>query len=231
LARWHSPDGEPIEVVVRQHLVEETGDLILAFRVATVTSASNFQPQMTDSVADVLHRLSLRDEAASFLDQLQIYHSEIGKTDIRISLLLLDVFFSRGQTTEAMPEPESAASSEEIDYQVNMMYRRENHVVRLRGNCFGFLIRHDEESKAYLMTRKLMQMFNQLPLGPEGVRVRSTGSLLSVSNHPEQSCEALLVTASKGLQVARRRGLDQALLIDLKRVLAAYPGETESSPL
>lgn len=230
MARWQSPEGTALEVIVRQHLVKETGDLILAFRLAAASMArTNLRPRV-DATTDIIHRLGLRDEAAGFLEQFQGYHNNRSDTDPSISLLVVELFFSEGDDVRPLPAPESEPSSRELERKVRLMYRRENHVSCLRSNCYGFLIRHADESKAYLMTRKILQMVNQLPIASPRVRVRSVGSLLSVSNHPMQTVEALLVTATKGLPVALRHGLDHALLIDLKRVLATYPGAVERTP-
>ena len=103
------------------------------------------------------------------------------------------------------------------------IYKRPGHVSLLTDTRFGFLLRHKEESHVYLLARKIMQLCLELELKQDDVSLVCAGSLLSLVDKQGHSIETLLLHAFKGVELARARGPNQILLMDLRRMLNAYP--------
>ena len=68
-----------------------------------------------------------------------------------------------------------------------------------------------------------MQLCNDLLLAGGGPALACTGCLVGLENHVGRAPGTLLDYALRGLEIVEGRGVDQALLLDLKRMLAVYP--------
>ena len=106
---------------------------------------------------------------------------------------------------------------------LSAIYRRPGHVASMRENRYAFLLRHREEPQAYLLVRKIMQLCLETKHSYTGVELVCTGSLLSVSGNVQQTMEKLLDHAFKGVDLVNTKATNQTLLLDLRRMLCAYP--------
>ena len=103
------------------------------------------------------------------------------------------------------------------------IYRRAGHFSCMRENRYAFLLRHSEEPQAYLLVRKIMQLCLETEHNFSGAELACSGSLLSITNNHDQSMDKLLDHAFKGVDLVNTRAPNQALLLDLRRMLSAYP--------
>jgi len=113
-----------------------------------------------------------------------------------------------------------------VDESIMAIYQRENHVAQLADNRYGFLLRHTDVPQSYLLTRKIMQLCNSTPLPTELEGEGSlcvNGCLLGLVNHNDVPAHDVLSRALSGLRAVDVRGVNQALLLDLKRMLPVYP--------
>ena len=99
----------------------------------------------------------------------------------------------------------------------------EHHVADLGRGRFGLLIRHGDAPQSYLLTRRLMQLCNDMLLAGGGPALACTGCLVGSRTTSDARRGTLLDYALRGLEIVEGRGVDQALLLDLKRMLAVYP--------
>lgn len=228
--KWRLPDGTSFEVDYEHVLMEQTGRSLIRFArkkilvedQSSIWALSDRSEQGQTAVASVKSRLGLADEAEPFIEQLQQYLERSDSLSERVSLLVLDVFKEDGAGT-LIPVNVDKALNSQVGDSLNAIYRRDGHVARLLNNRFAFLLRHYEESQAYLLTRKIMQLCLQIQPAEEPAVLACTGSLLSVVGNAEQPAIALLQHAFKGVELVNTRGPNQALLLDLRRMLSAYP--------
>jgi hypothetical protein len=164
----------------------------------------------------------LDDECQPLLVKFQKYLDVAGELTDRVSLLVLDVFVK-------MPNgrllPVSAHTGMEVTIAklFSGIYRRSGHAASMKENRYAFLLRHREEPQAYLLVRKIMQLCLETDDGYTGLELACSGSLLSISGNAHQSMGKLLDHAFKGVDLVNTRAPNQALLLDLRRMLSAYP--------
>jgi len=174
------------------------------------------------SQSDVLAKFGLKEESALLLSEMQEYLKTSPSLDDRISLLVLDVFL-KTQNGRSFPVSAHAPLQSVVTTALSGIYRRAGHVAMLKDNRYAFLLRHKEESQSYLLVRKIMQLCLEMEHGFNGVELTCSGSLLSITRNYEQPLSVLLDHAFKGVDLVNTRAPNQALLLDLRRMLSAYP--------
>jgi len=166
------------------------------------------------------------DAAADpFLHQL-VKYIETAETQVDpISVLVIGVMFRYHDGT-LVPATDNEKLSKLVSDSVLAIYRRENHVAQLAGHRYGFLLRHTDIPQSYLLTRKIMQMCNDIEL-PEALigegELCVNGCLLALDKNRNVPANDVLTRALGGLRAVDVRGVNQALLFDLKRMLPVYP--------
>ncbi|MEE9321370.1 MAG: response regulator [Granulosicoccus sp.] len=227
LGKWRDLTGREIDVVIEKTTITDSGDIVLPFHLATTNNSSLQQFAGGSAAIKLVQKLSLTDASEPLLEQMMAYQKSESAAE-RISLLLVDLFVNDSQVVTPAHELEGLADF--LEAAMQRMYRREHHVVRLVDNRFAFLLRHIDEPQAYLLTRKIMQLCNDVSVegfktddDSAGNTLASTGSLVSITAHRAHPAEAILVLAAQGLDIVNTRGLNQALLVDLKRMLGVYP--------
>ncbi|NND90963.1 MAG: response regulator [Granulosicoccus sp.] len=234
-AIWRRPDGEPVSIDYEHTRIEQSGRSLIRFarsRIAVSTSsaaATDAIDRHAASAQRVIEQLSLLPAAERFIEQMQHYLADTDSRQERTSLLILDVS-ARDADGRSHPVDETSALLAVVIPVLEGIYRRPGHVARLTGNRFGFLLRHRQEAQVYLLVRKIMQLCIELKHDIEGMTITCTGSLLSLVENREHAKETLLQHAFKGVDLVNSRGPDQVLLMDLRRMLSAYPA-TENQPL
>lgn len=168
------------------------------------------------------------DSAAEpFLRQLIQYVEAGDSIADPVSVLVVGVVFRYHDGT-IMTADENDKLARLVTDSVLAIYRRENHVAQLAGHRYGFLLRHTDTPQSYLLTRKIMQMCNDIEL-PDALigegQLCTNGCLISLEKNRTVPAHDMLTRALSGLRAADVRGVNQALLLDLKRMLPVYPAE------
>ncbi len=169
----------------------------------------------------VVSQLNLMPQASEFIATLIDYPAKQSEMHDFVSLLLIDVFATSGDDSLSSVDYYDGLSKTVYDAFLDV-YKRENHVARLGANRFGFLLRHTTQPQAYLLTRKIMQICNGIDTGRSELQIKCTGCLTSVSDNGDQEAQMLLSRVSQGLDIVNTRGANQALLLDLRRMLPVY---------
>jgi len=226
---WRLLAQEPLDVSVRREALADSGESYLVFKRTdtvgeTLSTDTNEVAQAAsrfDEVKRIADVLALDASGEGFVGCLFDYLANPPTAPDMVSLLVLGVHEPVDESYRALED--NSADHAIVQSGLARLYRREHHVAALGGHRFGFLIRHVDEPQSYLLTRRLMQMCNDRLLA-QGERALATNAcLVGLSHHAEASAELLLQTALRGLGVAESRGIDQALLLDLERMLAVYP--------
>jgi len=254
--RWNVPDKETlqstgIDIDYQHTLIEPSGFSLLRFTRRQVRiGADDVQilqqgDDPTSLVSSVIRHLSLRPESEPFLLQMQHYLANPDSIQPEgASLLMLEVF-----TLDEMGQPVSIESQ---DWLVSLItdtlqtaYQRDNHFTAFRADRFGFLLRHKQQSHAYAMTRKIMQLCLELTNDTDTSFSSGTdnssgkkqfkgadnndptlycsAAVISFAQNASQPLDLLVQHTLKGLELAKGREPNQALLMDLRRILSAYP--------
>lgn len=227
-ASWKLPGGEEMLVDYEHVYIESSGRSILRF----AQHKAVLQDQATDVVAEpdealsneqsLIQVLALKEECLPLLTEFQNYLNTASSLKDRVSLFVLDVFVTT-DTGRTVPVSTYAALEETVNASLKAIYKRSGHVSALKDNRYAFLLRHTEEPQAYLLVRKIMQLCLEIDHGFHGIDLSCAGSLLSISANDERPMDVLMSHAFKGVDLVNTRAPNQALLLDLRRMLSAYP--------
>jgi len=227
--QWRDASQGLVNVVYRQMLLEDKKDLVLNFKLlaGNVAGEDVSTEQTTDShsVNNIVSALNLPESSQAFVSTLKAYPETLTDSSESVSLLMIDTFASKDDD-EVLPSNLLDGLNELIEFALKNVYKRENHVARLGENRYGILLRHTTQPQAFLLTRKIMQNCNAIDPGEKGVHISTTGCLFGVSANIDKSAGQMLQLVSQGLDVVNQRGMNQALLLDLRRMLPVYAGET-----
>ncbi len=230
-ANWIDKIGQSQAILYRQITLEGSSDVVLNFKRLAVESASataqgpNTSSALSVSAPHAENTPRYPQQSASFITCLKNYMADLGAVSDHVSLLIIDVFGEfDGQTTQ--PLQQNDAVSEHLHKTMKAIYKREHHVARLGENRFGFILRHSTAPQAYLLTRKIMQLCNESAKEIDGLILSCTGCLVKLNTNSQLTVDSILERAQQGLSVVNARGGNQALLLDLRRMLAVYPSST-----
>ncbi len=232
-ASWRLPGGRSIEIDYQHIRMEAGGRSLLRFARAQIPIASNASA-VAGKVADVQTQASgvqavrgpvtLEPSSKPFIRQMQWYLSNAENLNDRISLMVMDVF-ARDEAGQIHAVNEYPALYSRVSTKLQGIHKRPAHVALLSGNRFGFLLRHKEEAQVYLLVRKIMQLCIELEHDDKSLVLTCSGSLLSLVDKKGHSMETLLQHVFKGVELVNTKGPDQILLMDLRRMLNAYPAK------
>lgn len=232
-AVWRLPDGGSIEVDYEHVLIEPSGRSLVRFArkqipmKVTAEPGDTHAPVLAVSTSDLREKLNLAASSEQLLEQLNKYLSRMDTLTERLSLFVLDVF-EQDEHGELTPITANEALEAKVSATLHGIYRRPGHVATMTGHRYAILLRHREDTQAYLLVRKIMQMCIEVKHGD--AKVACTGSLLSVNENPGQSSGALVQHAFKGVDLVNSRSPNQTLLLDLRRMLTAYPVTEPKKP-
>jgi len=232
-ASWRLPDGDTIEIDYEHRLIEDTNRSLIRFAqkkmglkdVASSGAATELESG-TLSESALVEQLGLEHSSELFLKQMMDYQRDA--QSLRVSLLVLEVF-TQDEAGELLPISANEQLELHVRESLQAIYKRPAHVAGLKENRYAFLLRHREEAQAYLLVRKIMQLCLEIgaeDLLSEGNRLVCSGSLLSLVDNAQQPTKLLLQHAFKGLDLVNSRGINQALLLDLRRMLSVYPQQS-----
>lgn len=220
-AQWRDASQGLVNVVYRQLQLDDNNDTVLNFKLLPGSVIPAKPAAVHSSAHDIISSLKLPSSSVAFVSQLKGYADRSNKTADSVSLLLIDTFAAVAGN-DFQPTDQFNGLSVEIESALKNVYKRENHVAILGDHRYGFLLRHTTAPQAYLLTRKIMQICNAMDTGPRGVSISSTGCLFGVSTNQDKSPAQILRLTSQGLDVVNQRGKNQALLLDLRRMLPVY---------
>lgn len=238
-ARWRLPDGAELDVDYEWLALGDSGRSLIRFVRASMEVGAD-KPLRTDMLASSQEAQGIKPSAmvgpgtrihpsaTAFLQQMRWYLGKSRVLSDRTSLMVLDVRVSDTQAENATLQ-DYPDLQKRIQSLLEGIYKRPAHVAQLADARFGFLLRHREESHVYVLARKIMQMCLELDTGSTSLSVNCAGSLLSLVDKEGHSRDALLVHAFKGVELAAARGDNQILLMDMRRMLSAYPAQ-ENAP-
>lgn len=232
---WRLPGGQSMEVDYEHLPVEHSNLSLIRFARKAISVEHTLAGEvldMSDSASGVnalIEKLALAETSRPLLNELEGYleraRSNGNSLPERVSLFILDVFI-HGEDSPRIPVSINPDLSSKVGDDLHAIYRRPGHVARMKDNRFAFLLRHREEAQAYLLVRKIMQLCLEIDNDFGGTQLMCSGSLLSVVNNAEQTSAALIQHSFKGADLVQSRAPNQALLLDLRRMLSAYPAKS-----
>ena len=225
--QWRDASQGLVNVVYRQMFLDDKNQLVLNFKLQTGIIDSPNQNVITHTAENIVNALELPQSSQSFVSALKAYPESLEDLSESVSLLMIDTYASRGEA-EILPSQQIDGLSELIEHALKNVYKRENHVARLGGNRYGFLLRHSTQPQAFLLTRKIMQNCNAIDTGEHDMSICSTGCLFGVTSNQDKSAGQQLRLVIQGLEVVNQRGVNQALLLDLRRMLPVYAGANDT---
>ena len=230
-ASWRLPNGQSIDIDYQHIRMEAAGRSLLRFArtqipIASSTSAATARETAapSPSAQAVRRPMTLEPSSKPFNRQMQWYLSNAENLSDRISLMVMDVF-ARDEAGQIHAVNEYPALLARVESKLLSIHKRPAHVALLAGNRFGFLLRHKEEAQVYLLVRKIMQLCIELEHDDKSLILTCSGSLLSLVDKKGHSMETLLQHVFKGVVLVKTKGPDQILLMDLRRMLNAYPAK------
>lgn len=231
-AHWRLPDGRSIEIDYEHTFIEQSNRRLIRFAqkkmgMSRSVSSDSIGEQDSPLVSEqrLIKQQSLSEDSKSFLSQMQQYLNDAHSLQLRISLLVLEVFI-QDESGNLQPIDSDENLELHVRKALEAIYTRPDHVSALTGSRYGFLLRHREEAQAYLLVRKIMQLcleIDTVQTGKKEIKIACTGSLLSLIDNAEQPVNTLMEHAFKGLDLVNTREPNQALLLDLRRMLSVYP--------
>jgi len=222
--RFSSADGDPVEVLFRSTSVRRSdggSETIVVFRTLEEIAANGMQSE-GDSTSRFLKVLT--ESRRSRLNGQKPSANE--EPEARM-LLMLDIGYT-DNAGQFHPIADSEAAVDSMLDGLRQVYRRRNHVVYLDESRYGLLLRQGSEAQTYLLARKIMQLSNDIGQQIGGGTYSVNGSLLSVDQNSGLNETELLQRARQGLKLVESKGRNNALLLDLKRVLPVYDEAEEA---
>jgi len=214
--KWRLPDGGSVGVDYEHLRIESSGRSLIRFAANRMTAT---EPDEAP-VVNIIGQLNLAQTSEPLLAQLDSYLDSMETLDERVCLFVLDVFAQDGQGN-LKPVTNNAALERKVSTALQGLYKRPGHVATMSDNRYAILLRCKQDTRAYLLVRKIMQLC--LDIEHEGASVACTGSLLSVNDNAALPASALIRHAFKGVELVNSRSPNQTLLLDLRRMLTAYP--------
>lgn len=242
-ATWRLPSGDQIDVDYLHSSMDFNGMSLVRFtpRVVaiepdnvTVLQQGNDPAQVVKRIIEQ-HKLHAQSDALLLAAQRYLQESKTTSKDVsksdemdgHVSLLLLDVFLRDGQNP-LLPVSVNPDHAEHVRIKLETLLSSENYFCALNNNRYAFLFRHKQQSQAYVVTRKVMQRClesSETKSDSQGASLACSGSLLSLTQNSARTLDVLVQHAITGLELVNRRGSDQAILLDVRRLLNAYPAE------
>jgi DNA-binding response OmpR family regulator len=241
-ATWRLPGGDTVDVDYEHVLIKESSRSVFRFarrresrellgpETQSESGQERGQKVIHEGSTDfsIISDLDLNDKCRPLLIEFQNYLNIADDLTDRISLLVLDVFV-KTPNGRLLPVTAHSGMALTIEKSLSAIYRRSGHVAVMRENRYAFLLRHREEPQAYLLARKIMQLCLETDHSYTGAELACSGSLLSISSNAQQSMNKLFDHAFKGVDLVNTRAPNQTLIMDLRRMLSAYPVPEDSS--
>jgi len=240
-AQWVNAEKEAVDVVYRLIPLAGTTERMLNFKHRSSSdelASAATPPTDTASTPSAAFSADVAPPSKAtpamegivdpFLLQLANYSKSEELSTNPVSVLIIGLMFryNNGPVVSIgeLPELKSVMHDSII-----AIYQRENHISQLTKSRYGFLLRHTDVSQSYFLARKIMQLCNNTPL-PEELDDEGSlcvnGCLLGLINHQAVPPQDVVNRGLNGLRAVDVRGVNQALLLDLKRMMPVYPSSS-----
>ena len=211
--------SEPSDLLMAR--IEALARLVERFQSAMLSASQSAVTQTKPSAAVSDEALVLQRHAfKTKLDALIRAHRS-DTNEEPAALLLVDIGFTDADGGYH-PIHESPEAVRQMAMALTQVYRREHHVSWMGNSRFGIVLRQTNDSQSYLLTRKLMQIVNDIGNRTKLGTFSSNGALKSVSHTAVESADSLLQQVGQALNLVETRGRNNALLMDVKRLLPVY---------
>lgn len=232
--RFRRADGSQRDMLVERRLLGDDKGSVLQFGLADrlVEEAAPPKPVTSRGTAAVFVRSGRGTpvSAEPFVALLERYLSGAERYSGQASLLVVGVWVRSDDGAAPVPLRDNAELQRRLTPKVLGLYRRVDHVAALGDGRYGFVLRHADEPQSWLLTRKLMQMIDEAddaaPEDADGAARRSllSSGVLKRLGSDRVAAPVLIDHCLELLVRVEARGLDQALLLDPRRLLSVYPG-------
>lgn len=145
-----------------------------------------------------------------------------------LTFLMLDVGYAVEDDEPVKAIGDSQQLVNRLTDTLRQVYQRNHHVAYLGDSKFGILLHHNTDTQAFVLTRKIMQITNDIGSQTGLGEFSSTGALLRLDKNRDLSETEIIQQCQRGLRLVESRGRNNALLLDLRRVLPVYP-KTEAA--
>lgn len=210
-ANWMFAEDAVIAVQVRKQAIGLANEILLYLKSASQDTTA---PPIS-ATQEALASIAQYEHGEGFVECLGDYMMQPMGPDTSASLLVIEISNHDQDLNED--------DYDQIEQELLRVYRKPKHMSRLAVNRFGFILRHESVSQSYLMTRKLMLVSNDIELPQHGQALESTGCLIALANNAALSSNELLQRVLMGLDVVSGQGSNQALLLDVQKMLPVYP--------
>ena len=207
---WSMSENSSMPLRFRKQAIGSANEILLYLQARSTTTVAN--PQVGDLSVSMVERFP---HGGGFLNCLGDYLLKQNNPERSVSLLLMEV--------DNHDQDLAFDDYQRLEERLLGLYKLPKHLARIADKRFAFLLRHKTETEAYLMTRKLMQLCNGIELPGHDQTLQSTACLLSLTHNADLTSNELLQRVSLGLDLVSERGSDQALLLDIKKMLPVYP--------
>jgi len=213
--KWITPGNSPLLLRVRKQAlagakIDGNTEMMLYLQPNEATTSAATPQAITVSMIERFPR------GADFAGCLGGYLVQGDLSQNTISLLLMEV--------DNHDNDLANEDYQQLEEELLGMYKLPRHMARIADKRFAFLLRHESAAEAYLMTRKLMQLCNGIELPGHDQTLQSTACMVGLAHNAALTSNELLQRVSLGLDLVSQRGRDQALLLDVKKMLPVYPG-------
>lgn len=223
-ANFFNADRKPVGVFYSsQDLIEDGRRRGTILRFNTIEAQPPVVQSTPESASEEVRTVSVGTlDTASFLRQVRTHIDNHGASAELHSLLLLSVVVKTavGKRVSIAEHPDNL---EAILGLLNRVYKREKSIGYLGNGTIGVILEHKNEKQAYLLTRKFMQIINTVANTIDGVKFATNASLLSIEKNDKYDAPQMLAKTRHGLKLVETRGDNLAIIVDLKRLLPAYP--------
>jgi len=210
---WSIPDSNTLPLRFRKQAIGSANEILLYLQPRDQDASQNEQTSPL-SVA-MVERFP---RGGDFADCLGNYLMQQHNPEGFVSLLLIEV--------DNHEKDLANEDYQQLEEDLSGFYKLPKHMARVADNRLAFILRHKTEPEGYLMTRKLMQLCNSVELPGHDQTLQSTACLIGLANNSALTSNELLQRVSLGLDLVSKRGTNQALLLDVRKMLPVYPSNS-----
>ena len=207
---WSMPENNSMPLRFRKQAIGSANEILLYLQEREEDTAAN--AKVSALSVSMIERFPRGRE---FIDCLGGYLMQQSNPEGYVSVLLVEV--------DNHDQDLSNEDYQQLEEDLLGFYKLPKHMARIADNRLAFILRHKTEPEGYLMTRKLMQLCNSVELPGHDQTLQSTACLIGLANNAALTSSELLQRVSLGLDLVSKRGSNQALLLDVKKMLPVYP--------
>ncbi len=213
---WSMPENNSVPLRFRKQAIGNANQILLYLQEREKNTIANPQLAALD-----ISMIESFPRGGDFIECLGGYLMQQNDPEGFVSVLLVEI--------DNHDQNLVNDDYQKLEEELLGFYKLPKHMARIANKRLAFILRHKTEPEAYLMTRKLMQLCNGIDLPGHDQTQRSTGCVVGLANNAALSSSELLQRVSLGLDLVSKRGSDQALLLDVRKMLPVYPNDGDKS--